>query len=216
MITLYQTYKDKRYLIAVNTLKHQIDFQPRTREGGFWHKHRYPYQMWLDGLYMGEPFRAEYALLTNDDQEWDDIANQFIWMANGSRDTTTGLMYHAFDESRIQRWSDPQTGKSPEFWSRAMGWYMMGLVDVLDFFLTITQKKRTHNNLLRLKSSTIKVQDPQAKVWWQVTESTSNRKLPRKSSGTAMFVASMLKGVRLGYLPDDFFGTGFTRDMKAC
>lgn len=205
LITLYQTYKDKRYLIAVNTLKHQIDFQPRTREGGFWHKHRYPYQMWLDGLYMGEPFRAEYALLTNDDKEWDDIAYQFIWMANGSRDTATGLMYHAFDESRIQRWSDPQTGKSPEFWSRAMGWYMMGLVDVLDLFPDDHPKKKELITIfLDLSRALIKVQDLQAKVWWQVTDKAHQTGNYLESSCTAMFVASLLKGVRLGYLPDDF------------
>lgn len=97
--------------------------------------------MWLDGLYMGQPFRAEYLMLTGNDQEWDDVANQFIMMANGARDKKTGLMYHAFDESRVQRWSNAKTGHSPEFWSRAMGWYILGLVDVLEIFLKRTQKE---------------------------------------------------------------------------
>ncbi|MBP6568735.1 MAG: glycoside hydrolase family 88 protein, partial [Saprospiraceae bacterium] len=141
LISLYQVYKDKKYLKAAEKLKYQLDLQPRTKEGGYWHKLKYPYQMWLDGLYMGQPFRAEYLMLTGNDQEWDDVANQFIMMANGARDKKTGLMYHAFDESRVQRWSNAKTGHSPEFWSRAMGWYILGLVDVLEIFPETHPKK---------------------------------------------------------------------------
>ena len=107
---------------------------PRTSEGGFWHKKRYPYQMWLDGLYMGAPFLAQYAKAFNEPALFDDVINQFVLMEKHARDEKTGLLYHGWDESRQQKWADPKTGRSPAFWGRAMGWYAMALVDTLDLF----------------------------------------------------------------------------------
>ena len=204
LITLFQVYKDQKYLKAAQTLKYQLDWQPRTKQGGFWHKLKYPYQMWLDGLYMGQPFRTDFLILTNDDSAWDDVANQFIWMAAGAKDEKTGLMYHAFDESRVQRWSNPITGKSPEFWSRAMGWYMIGLVDVLEKFPQQNTKRPELIKILEdLSRALIKVQDPITKTWWQVTDKAGQKDNYLESSGSSMFVAAILKGIRLGILPDD-------------
>ncbi len=204
LITLYQVYKDPRYLRAAQTLKYQLDWQPRTKEGGYWHKLKYPYQMWLDGLYMGQPFRSEFLILTANNSEWDDIANQFIWMAKGARDPKTGLMYHAFDESRVQRWSNPQTGQSPEFWSRAMGWYMIALVDVLEIFPPNHPKGPQLRQIFEdLSRSLIKFQDPNSQTWWQVTDKAGLKDNYLESSGSAMFVAAILKGVRLGLLPPE-------------
>ena len=106
---------------------------PRTSEGGFWHKKRYPHQMWLDGLYMGAPFLAQYAKTFKEPALFDDVIKQFVLMEKHARDDKTGLLYHGWDESRQQKWADPKTGRSPAFWGRAMGWYAMGLVDTLDF-----------------------------------------------------------------------------------
>ncbi|HAQ37892.1 MAG TPA: glucuronyl hydrolase [Saprospirales bacterium] len=195
-------YKDKKYLKAAEILKYQLDWQPRTKEGGYWHKLRYPYQMWLDGLYMGQPFRAEYLILTANNSEWDDVANQFIWMAKGAKDQKTGLMYHAFDESRVQLWADKNTGKSPEFWSRAMGWYMIGLADVLELFPAEHPKRMELIKIFEdLTWALIKVQDTESKTWWQVTDKAHQKDNYAESSGSSMFVAAMLKGVRLGFLP---------------
>ena len=205
LISLYQVYKDKKYLKAAEKLKYQLDWQPRTKEGGYWHKLKYPYQMWLDGLYMGQPFRAEYLVQTGNDLEWDDIANQFIMMANGARDKKTGLMYHAFDESRVQRWSNPSTGHSPEFWSRAMGWYILGLVDVLEIFPENHPKKKELNQIFeQLTDALVRVQDPASGVWWQVTDKAFAKDNYLESSGSSMFVAAMLKGIRLGYISDKY------------
>ena len=122
LLLLYRvTLKDK-YLKAANLLWEQLRHQPRTNEGGFWHKKIYPYQMWLDGLYMGEPFYAEYAMLAHEDTAFNDIANQFIFMEKHTRDAKTGLLYHAWDESKQMKWTDPVTGHSPLFRARAMGW----------------------------------------------------------------------------------------------
>ncbi len=134
LLLLWQQTKAEKYRNAAQILRQQLAKHPRTKEGGFWHKKRYPWQMWLDGLYMGEPFYAEYSLLFQEAQNFDDIANQFIWMEKNAREPKSGLLYHAWDESREQRWANKNTGQSPHFWGRAMGWYAMALVDVLDYF----------------------------------------------------------------------------------
>ena len=119
------------YLKAATLLYDQLEHQPRNAFGGFWHKQRYPNQMWLDGLYMAEPFYAEYASISHHPEEFDDITHQFVLIEEHARDAKTGLLYHGWDESKQQRWANKQTGDSPEFWARAMGWYMMALVDTL-------------------------------------------------------------------------------------
>src|SRR6185369_6790802 len=128
VMTMYRATGDQKYKKAADLLRAQLKDQPRTNEGGFWHKKIYPYQMWLDGLYMGEPFYAEYAATAHEDTAFNDIAKQFILMEKHSRDEKTGLLYHAWDESKQQKWADPSTGRSPNFWARAMGWYGMALV----------------------------------------------------------------------------------------
>ena len=202
LLTLYQTYNQKKYLTAATILAHQLDWQPRTKANGYWHKHRYPYQMWLDGLYMAEPFHAEYASITKNSKVYDDIAEQFILMEQVSRDDKTGLLYHGYDESRIQRWSDPITGRSPEFWSRGMGWYLMGLVDVLELFpKNHPQYSALRSILDRTVIAIEKYQDNVSGVWWQVTNKGGMTGNFLESSGSSMFVAGILKGIRLGLLP---------------
>ncbi|MCB0647694.1 MAG: glycoside hydrolase family 88 protein [Saprospiraceae bacterium] len=203
LLTLHKVYRDKRYLIAAGQLAKQLEWQPRLKEGGYWHKMVYPYQMWLDGLYMGEPFKAAYLKFNEDDAHWDDVADQFIWMAKNAIDEKTGLMYHGYDESRLQKWADPKTGKSPEFWSRAMGWYMMGIVDVLEMFPSNHAKRRELVAIYKnLAAAILRFQDPKTGTWWQVTDKGGREGNYLESSGTAMFVASILKGIRLGYLPE--------------
>jgi unsaturated rhamnogalacturonyl hydrolase len=209
LITLYNAYKDEKYLKAINRLKYQLDIQPRLKEGGYWHKLRYPYQMWLDGVYMTQPFKSKYLTLTKKNEEWNDIANQFIWMAKGSKDAKTGLLYHGFDESRIQKWADPVTGKSPNFWSRSLGWYMLGIVDVLEMFPKDHPQRNTLINLLEsLTQSLINFQDPESKVWWQVTDKANKEGNYLESSGSSMMVAAILKATRLGLLPSRFKDAG--------
>jgi unsaturated rhamnogalacturonyl hydrolase len=136
LLLLYKETRQEKYLKAATHLREQLKTHPRTSEGGFWHKKIYPSQMWLDGLYMGEPFYAEWAATFNENAAFDDIAKQFILMERHARDDKTGLLYHGWDESKQQRWANPQTGRSPNFWARAMGWYAMALVDTLDYFPT--------------------------------------------------------------------------------
>ena len=121
LLRLHEIYKEDKYKKAAEILRNQIAWQPRNKAGGFWHKLKYPSQMWLDGLYMVEPFYAEYAVVNKQPQDFNDIINQFVWMEKYSRDAKTGLLYHGWDESKLQQWANPQTGLSPEFWSRSMG-----------------------------------------------------------------------------------------------
>jgi unsaturated rhamnogalacturonyl hydrolase len=134
LLMLYKVTQKEKYLKAVQKLREQLLHHPRTAEGGFWHKQIYPHQMWLDGLYMAEPFYAEYADMAHEDSSFDDIANQFILAEKHLRNPVTGLLYHGWDESKTEKWASQINGCSPHAWARAMGWYASALVDVLDFF----------------------------------------------------------------------------------
>ena len=205
LLFLYKTYKEEKYKKAAALLRQQLSWQPRNKTGGFWHKLKYPYQMWLDGLYMAEPFYAGYDALDHTSSNYTDIINQFVWMERYSRDTATGLLYHGWDESRLQKWADPKTGRSPEFWNRAMGWYLMGLVDVLDYIPANYPRRNELVQILnRLVTAIVKYQDKTSGVWWQITNKANQKDNYLESSGTAMFVYGMAKSIRLGYIPKSF------------
>jgi len=194
--------KDKdRYRKALHLLRSQMQSHPRTQEGGFWHKKIYPHQMWLDGLYMASPFLAEFAIRFNEPRLLDEVAHQILLVEKHTRDAKSGLLYHGWDESKQQRWADPTTGTSPQFWGRAMGWYAMALVDVLDFLPTgHPQRPAVLNVLERLAASIAQVQDAGTGVWWQVLDAGGREKNFREASASAMFVYALAKGVRRRWL----------------
>lgn len=205
LLTLYKVTGQDKYFKAATLLWDQLKSQPRTKEGGFWHKKIYPYQMWLDGLYMGEPFYAEYAAFIKDDKAFDDIANQFIYMENHARDAKTGLLYHGWDESKAQKWADPKTGVSPHFWGRAMGWYGMALVDVLDNFPDNHPKRKELLAILgRLAVAIQKYQDPESGVWYDILDLPDRKGNYLESSVSSMFVYTLQKGMRKSYLPASY------------
>lgn len=204
MMTLYRATNNDKYLKMVQLLRSQLKTHPRTKEGGFWHKKIYPWQMWLDGLYMGEPFYAEYTLLSGE-SNWDDIANQFVWMEKHSRDPKTGLLYHGWDESKEQKWANKSTGQSPHFWGRAVGWYAMGLVDTLESFPKDNPRRTELIAILNRTAAAIeKVQDKNSGVWWDILDLPGKEKNYLESSASAMFVYSLARGVREGYLPERY------------
>jgi unsaturated rhamnogalacturonyl hydrolase len=205
LLFLYKATREEKYKKAAALLREQLNTHPRTSEGGFWHKKIYPSQMWLDGLYMGEPFYAEYAVTFNEPAAFDDIAKQFILMERHSRDDKTGLLYHGWDESKQQRWANPQTGRSPNFWGRAMGWYAMALVDTLDYF---PEKHKQRAELVailnRLAQAVAKYQEPRSGLWYQVLDKGTAKGNYLESSAACMFVYALAKGVRDGHLPDSY------------
>jgi unsaturated rhamnogalacturonyl hydrolase len=205
LLLLYKVTGQEKYKKAADHLREQLRTHPRTSDGGFWHKKIYPYQMWLDGLYMGEPFYAEYAATFHEDAAFDDIAKQFVLMEKHSRDDKTGLLYHGWDESKQQRWSNPMTGRSPNFWDRAMGWYAMALVDTLDYFpKQHAQRPELIAILNRLAKAVAAYQEPKSGLWYQVVDKGTEKGNYLESSGSAMFVYALAKGVRNGYLPPTY------------
>ena len=208
-LLLYRVTGKAKYKKAADLLRSQLKTQPRTNEGGFWHKKIYPYQMWLDGLYMGAPFYAEYAMLFHEDSAFNDIANQFIWMEAHARDDKTGLLYHGWDESRQQAWANKETGLSPHFWARAMGWYADALVDVLDYFpANHPQRNALVGILNRLVNALEKQQDPVTGLWYDIMnyDGPGKEKNYFEASACNQFVYAIAKGVRKGYLPQQKLG----------
>jgi unsaturated rhamnogalacturonyl hydrolase len=202
LLLLYKVTGLEKYRKAAALLREQLRGQPRTSEGGFWHKKVYPTQMWLDGLYMGEPFYAEYASTFHETADFEDIAKQFILMERHARDAKTGLLSHGWDESRKQRWADPETGRSPNFWGRAMGWYAMALVDSLDYFpKDHPQRVELLAILKRLASAVEKYQEPKSGLWYEVLDKGGEKGNYLEASASCMFVYSLAKSVRQGYLP---------------
>jgi unsaturated rhamnogalacturonyl hydrolase len=205
LLLLYGVTQDRRYLTAATFLYQQLMQQPRTPSGGFWHKQRYPNQMWLDGLYMAEPFYAEYASISHHPGDFNDITHQFALIEQHARDPRSGLLYHGWDESKQERWANKQTGDSSEFWARAMGWYMMALVDALDYYPANDPGRKQLTAILQREAAAVtRYQDPAAGLWYQVVDKPATRGNYFESSAACMFVYSLAKGVRRGYLPERY------------
>lgn len=202
---LYNKTQDERYKKAIYKLQGQLESHPRTVEGGFWHKSIYPHQMWLDGIYMGSPFYAAFAKEFGGPEHFQDVAKQVILANKHMRDMKTGLLYHGWDESRNQAWSDPVTGCSPCFWGRAMGWYAMGIVDVLEY-LPEDHPQRAYilTILEHLIEAVEKVQDAESGLWYQVLDQGGREGNYLEASASCMLVYSIARAVNEGYLDSKY------------
>ncbi len=205
LFDLYEKTRDERYLKAIHQLRDQLKSQPRTSEGGFWHKQRYPNQMWLDGLYMGAPFLAQYASVFKDSAIFDDVVKQFLIVHHHTYNSEVGLNYHAWDESKQQKWANPVTGCSPNFWGRAMGWYAMALVDVLDY-LPLKHHGRSEiiSILNQVAGGIKKYQDPGTGLWYQVLDQGNRDGNYPEATVSSMFTYALLKASRKGYISSDY------------
>jgi len=187
---------------AVHTLRAEFATHPRTSEQGFWHKKRYPHQMWLDSLYMGSTFLAQYASLYREPALYDEAARQVILMNRHLYDAKTGLYWHGWDEAKKQTWANPQTGDSPSFWSRSIGWYAMGTLDILDYLpKDHPQRAELLAIVQRIADGLVRWQDPATGLWWQVTDQGPRAGNYLEASGSSMFVYFFAKAVNRGYLP---------------
>jgi len=205
LFPLYQRTGDERYRRAIELLREQMRRHPRTSEGGFWHKQVYPYQLWLDGLYMAAPFLAQYAAEFDEPELFDDVAHQVLLIARHTRDPRTGLFYHAWDETRSMGWADPQTGLSQNFWGRAMGWYAMAVVDILDFLPENHPDRPEIIRVFRAMADAVaRVQDPVTGMWYQVLDMPNRQPNYHETSASSMFAYAFAKGARMGYLPPEF------------
>ena len=205
LLLLYTVTAKEKYKKAADLLREQLRTHPRTSEGGFWHKKIYPSQMWLDGLYMGEPFYAEFAKIFHEDTAFNDIARQFILMERYARNAKTGLLYHGWDESRQQKWADKTTGLSPNVWGRAMGWFGMAMVDVLDHFPENNSGRDSIINILnRFAKALVKVQDAKTGLWFDIMDKQKEPKNYLEASASSMLVYTLAKAVRKGYLSPSY------------
>jgi Predicted unsaturated glucuronyl hydrolase involved in regulation of bacterial surface properties, and related proteins len=202
VLLVYRVTQQPKYFNAAVFLHDQLLAQPRTASGGYWHKQIYPNQMWLDGAYMAEPFRAAYAATFHEPDDFADIAKQLLLMDAHMRDPKTGLLRHGWDESKKMPWADAKTGLSPEVWGRAMGWYAMALVDVLDWMpADQPQRPELVAALNRTMAAVMKYQDAKTGLWWQVMDQGGRAGNYTEASASCMFVYALAKGVRMGYLP---------------
>lgn len=204
LYNLHNKTKDEKYLKALKLLRSQLDGHPRTASNGFWHKKIYPNQMWLDGLYMGEPFYARYTVEFENGKNLDDVAHQFKLLHDKTFDKNTGLYFHAWDESKQMDWANKETGCAPNIWLRALGWYAMALVDVLDYM----PKEHPKHQLLvgylnELAEAASHFQD-ESGLWYQVPNMQDREGNYLEASGSSMFVYAFAKGVHKGYLPAKF------------
>lgn len=205
LFRIYEQTKNDKYKKALDLLRSQFDGQPRNADGGFWHKKVYPNQMWLDGLYMGTPFLAEYAYRNNEPQAYQEVINQIKIVARHTYDPANGSFRHACDVSKREKWADKETGQSQHCWGRALGWYMMAIVDDLDFIPQHEPGRDTVLVILNHIAETLKKYQSPEGLWYQVMDKSGEPGNYLESSCSAMFVYSLFKAVRKGYIPSSYF-----------
>lgn len=205
LIALFQETGEPRYLAGARLIGEQLANHPRTADGNFWHKRIYPDQVWLDGLYMGLPFAVELGRATDDVTLVDDALRQ-IGLALDLTDTGDGLYAHGYDAARKQEWADPETGRSPAHWGRALGWLAMALVDIAE--LVGRQRMKAAGLAEPTKSllaEIVRLRRPSG-LWLQVIDLPGLIGNYEESSASAMFAYALQKGARLGLGSDRQIG----------
>lgn len=210
LFDLYDKTQDEKYLKAINQTYIHILRQPRTKEGSFWHKLIYPHQVWLDGLFMAQPFYTRYETRFNHQKNYQDIINHFKVVRAHMFNPSKQLYYHGYDASKTVFWADKQTGLSKNFWLRATGWYVVSLVDVIDY---LDPKCPERNNffyplLKECVDGLLQYQDPSSKLFYQVIDQKNIKGNYLESSGSSLLAYAILKGVRLGALDSSYQGRG--------
>lgn len=207
LFALYEINGKEKYRRAIDLIYSQVRSQPRTAEGNFWHKKIYPNQVWLDGMYMGQPFYMEYETKFNHRENYSDIFAQFANVVKHMRDEKTGLYYHGYDASREIFWCDRETGLSKNFWLRALGWYSMALLDTLSKCEPgeeyLTEYENLKSVFVRLMEDMLRFQD-ESGMWYQLPALGGQEPNYLETSGSAIMAYSLLKGVRLGFLPVEY------------
>ena len=207
LFALYDINGKEKYRRAIDLIYSQVQTQPRTAEGNFWHKKIYPNQVWLDGMYMAQPFYMEYETRFNGKKNYEDIFGQFHNVIEHMRDPETGLYYHGYDASRTVFWCDKETGLSQNFWLRALGWYSMALLDTLDKCEVCRECEEEYEYLKQafvdLTDSMLKLQN-ESGLWYQLPALGGKEPNYLETSGSAIMAYSLLKGVRLGFLPENY------------
>ncbi|QAY65767.1 glycoside hydrolase family 88/105 protein [Paenibacillus protaetiae] len=201
LYNLYEQTGDERYRKALYHLVPKLKTWPSNPSGGFWHNGRSRDQMWLDGLYMAGPIAVQFGQTFGEDVYFDMMAKQAILMDDHIKDPVTGLMYHGWDESKSAEWADPVTGLAPEFWGRAIGWYPVAILEMLDH---LPKDHKDRDRLIRivreLLAALTKYQHPETGLWYQVVDKAEQPGNWPENSCTSLYVQAIAKAMRLGYL----------------
>lgn len=205
LFSLYEKTKHPKYMIAAKKLRHLLDTINRTSEGGFWHKDKYPYQMWLDGLFMAGPFMLMYSEHFCEEELIQTVIQQEKLMRKNMRDPETGLLYHAWDEKKFQPWANPENGCSKEFWGRSVGWYGTALIDLIEI---LGSKKRGQEewieSLQKLIPAVASYQDDESGLWYQIVDKGKQPDNWLESSCSSLFLYFIAKAVRNGIIDDSY------------
>ena len=207
LFPLYAATGKDKYKKAAELLHRQLVNQPRTFEGNFWHKAIYPNQVWLDGLYMAQPFYAMYVKnLGNGD--YSDTLRQIETVRARMRDDVSGLYYHGYDASRKAFWADPETGRSKNFWLRSIGWFAVALVDLCEILPEGEDNEKLRAIFRELMEGAARWSDPETGLYWQVVDQGGREGNYLETSGSSMLAYAMLKGARLGVLEKEYAAKG--------
>ena len=203
LIPIWQRTQKEKFRLAADRLKAQLNAQPRTQEGNFWHKKIYPNQVWLDGIYMAQPFAALYEK-TFGQHDYTDIVQQIQNVRAKMFDPEKGLYYHGYDASRKAFWADPVTGRSKSFWLRSIGWFATALADLYEIVDDAGAKEELGAILAELAEGISRYADPETGMYAQVVDQPEREGNYLETSGSCMIAYAMLKGARLGVLPKSF------------
>jgi unsaturated rhamnogalacturonyl hydrolase len=205
LLWMYARTKDEKYLKAATYVASQLDKQPRTSDGGYWHRSTYPNQMWLDGIYMADVYSVQFGTLTNQPKYIDEAIKQIELIHKHTFDPKTGLYYHGWDETKTRPWANKETGASPEFWGRAIGWYAMAMADILDWLPADHPGRKQILAIFQpLCATLLKYQDHDTAMWYQIIDKPTAPKNYVETSCSIMFSYAMTKGAQRGWLPPEY------------
>ena len=215
---MYEKTGEEKYRKAIEFVMDQLRKHPRCKCGNFFHKQIYPNQIWLDGLYMAQPFYMEYETKFDKKEQYNDIINQFENVQKYLYDKDKGLCYHACDEAKVQFWSDKETGCSANFWLRSMGWYLMALVDTMDVMsIEIYEQYRKLQDIFKLMlKGILHYQDEETGLFYQVIDRSDVEGNYLETSGSAMIGYAIMKACRMGILLKEKYepiGTGIFESL---
>ena len=212
ILRMHNLFPTKGTEKALKTLFKQLQNQPRTKEGVYWHKAIYANQVWLDGIFMGLPFYCNYAVQTmkpkKAEKYLNDAVDQMVKTDYRTYDEKTQLWKHAWDETHQQFWANKEDGKSQHCWARALGWYVMAMTECLDAMPENYARRQEVIDLLnKAMKSVVKYQDKKTGVWYDVLDVKSDKNY-LESTASSMFSYVLLKGYRKGYLSDEYLKAG--------
>ena len=209
LFTLYDLTGKEKYRRALDTIRSQLDKHPRTEDNSFWHKDIYYKQVWLDGLFMAQPFYMEYEAKYNQCKGCEDSFHQFLVVEKRMKDPKTGLYFHGYDSTKSIFWADKETGLSQNFWLRAIGWFTLALTDTMERMpASMVQEKKEMQRILKNLIDALLPWQHECGMFNQIVNKPEDPRNYLETSGTMLIACGILKGVRLGFLPESYRAYG--------